>query len=147
VQTLDLLGVYEEERSNGKVSLLLLDGHGSRYDPNFLKYVNDAKTEWVVCIGVPYGTSLWQVGGSSQQNGAYKMTLTHLNILRETMTNDQRITELSNPIIPKNVSEIGNGKNSPTFTKKYVLSPDNDKKLIFNTGIAAACLGSIVKDA
>ena len=24
-------------------------------------------------IGVPYGTSLWQVGDSSEQNGSYKM--------------------------------------------------------------------------
>jgi len=30
----------------------------------------------VVCIGVPYGTSYWQVGDSPEQNGCYKMALT-----------------------------------------------------------------------
>jgi hypothetical protein len=29
----------------------------------------------MVCIGVPYGMNLWQVGDSMQQNGAYKSTL------------------------------------------------------------------------
>ncbi len=28
------------------------------------------------CIGVPYGTNLWQVGDSTQQNGVYKSWLT-----------------------------------------------------------------------
>lgn len=31
------------------------------------------KTVWCMCIGVPYGKSLWQVGNLSQQNGLYKM--------------------------------------------------------------------------
>ena len=30
---------------------------------------------WVVCIGVPYGTCMWQVADSKQQNGSYKMAL------------------------------------------------------------------------
>ncbi len=51
---------------------LLLDGHGSRFELPFLEYVNSADTKWTVCIGVPYGTNLWQVGDSAQQNGAYK---------------------------------------------------------------------------
>jgi len=55
---------------------LLLDGHGSRFELPFLDYIGDPTTKWTVCIGVPYGTNLWQVGDSSQQNGAYKMALT-----------------------------------------------------------------------
>ncbi len=54
---------------------LLLDGHGSRFELPFLDYVKTPENKWTVCIGVPYGTNLWQVGGSSQQNGAYKMSL------------------------------------------------------------------------
>jgi hypothetical protein len=42
-----------------------------------LDYVTDERTKWTVCIGVPYGTNLWQVGDSSQQNGAFKMRLTY----------------------------------------------------------------------
>jgi hypothetical protein len=29
-----------------------------------------------VNIGLPYGTSYWQVGDSSEQNGSFKMNLT-----------------------------------------------------------------------
>ncbi len=42
----------------------------------FLDYINNPSSKWTVCIGMPYGTNLWQVGDSSQQNGAYKMCLT-----------------------------------------------------------------------
>jgi hypothetical protein len=55
---------------------LLLDGHGSRFELPFLDYINNPSSKWTVCIGVPYGTNLWQVGDSSQQNGAFKMCLT-----------------------------------------------------------------------
>jgi hypothetical protein len=55
---------------------LLLDGHGSRFELPFLDYVNATETKWTVCIGVPYGMNLWQVGDSTQQNGAYKSRLT-----------------------------------------------------------------------
>ena len=54
---------------------VLLDGHGSRFDLEFLEYVNDPKHKWNVCLGVPYGTALWQVADSSQQNGKFKMLL------------------------------------------------------------------------
>jgi len=37
--------------------------------------VNDPAMKWTVCIGVPYGMNLWQVGDSAQQNGAFKMAL------------------------------------------------------------------------
>ena len=71
--TLDHYGVCD--RSQGQKPFLLVDGHGSRFQPDFLQYVIDADHEWVVCIGVPYGTALWQVGDSSEQNGSYKMAL------------------------------------------------------------------------
>jgi hypothetical protein len=54
---------------------LLLDGHGSRLELPFLQYIYGVSHEWVVCIGVPYGTSYWQVADSSEQNGSYKMAL------------------------------------------------------------------------
>ena len=63
-------------RTDGLKPFLLLDGHGSRLELPFLQYINSPNHEWVVCIGVPYGTSYWQVGDSSEQNGSYKMALT-----------------------------------------------------------------------
>ena len=52
---------------------LLLDDHGSRFQLPFLHYINDPAHPWVVRIGVPYGTSYWQVGDSIEQNGCYKI--------------------------------------------------------------------------
>jgi hypothetical protein len=62
-------------RDDGVKPFLLLDGHGSRLELPFLHYINDPDHEWIVCIGVPYGTSYWQVADSSEQNGSYKMAL------------------------------------------------------------------------
>ena len=73
IATLDALCVFDEDMKAGVKPMLLLDAHGSHFELPFLQYINDTNTEWVVCIGVPYGTSLWQVGDSSEQNGSYKM--------------------------------------------------------------------------
>ena len=54
----------------------LIVGHQSFFDLDFLKYINDKDTHWNMCIRVPYGTALWQVGDSNQQNGRFKMLLT-----------------------------------------------------------------------
>lgn len=59
-------------RVNGSMPFLLVDGHQSRLDPVFLEYINNAGHRWKVCLGVPYATTLWQVGDSSQQNGSFK---------------------------------------------------------------------------
>ena len=70
---LDKLEVYD--RKEGISPFLLLDGHHSRMEAPFLEYVNNAETEWFVCIGVPYGSHMWQVADSSQCNGAYKTAI------------------------------------------------------------------------
>ena len=65
------------DRTDAKL-FMLLDGHGSRFGLPFLEYINNNQHTWAVCIGVPYGTNLWQVGDSSQQNGAFKIQLKKL---------------------------------------------------------------------
>ena len=55
---------------------LLLDGHGSRLQLPFLQYINTPKDHWVVCIGVPYGTTLWHIGDSKEQHGSFNMAIT-----------------------------------------------------------------------
>ena len=62
-------------RVPGVIPFLLLDGHDSRFDLPFLKYILAENYEWCVCIGVPYGTSYWQLGDSSEKNGNYKIYL------------------------------------------------------------------------
>ena len=44
----------------------------------FLQYINDPLHLWRALIGVLYGTSLWQVGDSAEQNGEYKMALSRI---------------------------------------------------------------------
>jgi hypothetical protein len=54
---------------------LLLDGHQSRTSLDFMRYVQNPYTMWTSCIGVPYGTNMWQPADSSEINGSFKMSL------------------------------------------------------------------------
>jgi hypothetical protein len=74
LRAIDRLNVFDRSET-GLNLFLLLDGHGSRFDLSFLNYINAAETKWECCIGLPYGTSYWQVGDSSKQNGCFKMVL------------------------------------------------------------------------
>jgi hypothetical protein len=40
---------------------VLLDGHSSRFDLGLVQYIRDPDHPWSVCMGLPYGTHLWQV--------------------------------------------------------------------------------------
>jgi hypothetical protein len=61
------------DRSAGINPFLLCDGHGSRFEEPFLEYTLESDMSWTCCIGVPYGTSMWQVGDSPEQNGTFKI--------------------------------------------------------------------------
>ncbi len=67
------------DRSTGLNPFLILDGHGSRFKLEFLEYINSSETKWFVNIGLPYGTSYWQVGNLTEQNGCFKMVLSKQN--------------------------------------------------------------------
>ncbi len=69
---MDRLGIYE--RQDDLCPFVLLDGHQSHFDKIFLQYINDPVHKWVVAIGVPHGTHIWQVGDPSEQNGSFKMS-------------------------------------------------------------------------
>ena len=73
---LDALGVYNTTRAAGRKPFVLVDGHQSRFDLDFLQYIRDEDHCWSVCFGVPYGTHLWQTADSEEQNGAYKIAET-----------------------------------------------------------------------
>jgi hypothetical protein len=74
LQELDKSDIFDRE--DGSTPFLLLDGHHSRFGLPFLQYIHDEDHKWTCCIGVPYGTHLWQVADSSQMNGSFKMALT-----------------------------------------------------------------------
>ena len=73
LKTMDSFNIFD--RSNGKKPFILLDGHHSRFEMPFLDYIIHPDHEWTVCIGVPYGTHLWQVGDSEAQNGSFSMAI------------------------------------------------------------------------
>ena len=70
---IDTLGVYE--RHPNDYPFLMLDGHHSRTCFEFTDYVNTPIHKWGACIGVPYGTHIWQVADSSELNGCFKIAL------------------------------------------------------------------------
>ena len=71
LSTVDHYKVFD--RTTGRKPFLLVDGHGSRIELPFLQYIVDPAHEWAVCIGVPYGTVLWQVRDSAEQNGSFNI--------------------------------------------------------------------------
>ena len=58
-------GVYREP-------LMLIDGHISRLNSGFLVYTNEPDTNWMVILGAPYGTDIWQYHDDTRQNGTFK---------------------------------------------------------------------------
>ena len=72
LQRLDSLNIFPRGPDK-PLPFLLVDGHGSRLELPFIEYINDSAHKWKVCLGLPYGTSFWQVGDLSEQNGSYKM--------------------------------------------------------------------------
>jgi hypothetical protein len=72
LQFIDLHAQFDRDEAT---PFLLLDGHGSRFELEFLDYINDVNHKWTVSIGVPYRTSFWLVGDSAEQNGSFKIQL------------------------------------------------------------------------
>jgi hypothetical protein len=85
---------------------LLLDGHNSRYDLNFLEYIWNKDYRRSAGIGLPYAAHIWQVGDSRHQNGNYKRELSIAKeqlMLEETKRNLPMVFKPSdvNPIVKK----------------------------------------------
>ena len=124
LRTVDDLGIYEDERKEGIKPFLLLDGHQSRFGIEFLQYITDPNHPWKVCIGVPYGTALWQVGDSSQQNGRYKMTTSEKKKLIMQGRIRQFISELE--ILPSDIIVIINS----AWKKSFADIPGNKTAIV-----------------
>ena len=48
--------------------------------------MNNPAHNWTVSIGVPYGTSYWQVGDSSEQNSCFKMNIPKAKLKLSVLT-------------------------------------------------------------
>ena len=93
---------------------LLLDGHGSQLQLPFLKYINNPKDNWVVCIGVPYGTALWQVGDSKEQNGSFNIAITKA---KDELLAFKESIGLSNGLVPIDMMPVINNAWRQSFTR------------------------------
>jgi hypothetical protein len=71
LKRMDALMLFD--RSDGSNHFVLCDGHGIRFEEPFLEYNLESNRPWKCCIGVPYGTLVWQVGDSVEQNGTFKI--------------------------------------------------------------------------
>ena len=130
LKTLDQLKVIPRD-ANVK-AFILLDGHQSRLELPFLTYINDPEDHWIVCIGVPYGTILRQVGESKEQNGSFNMAMT---------TEKQKLLELKNSlglqndgIVDTNLMPIINRAWAKSFARV-----DKNKNAISDRGCKLSC--------
>ena len=76
LQTLDEMNIIPRSKEKTVKQFVLLDGHCSQLEMPFLRYFNNPEDQWIAYIGVPYGTVLWQVGDSKEQNGSFNMVMT-----------------------------------------------------------------------
>ena len=90
------------QRTDSLKPFILLDGHSSRFDLELVDYIRDKEHPWSVCIGLPYGTHIWQVGDSPQQNGNFKFYQTAMKekILEEKKANNVASVFSPTDIIP-----------------------------------------------
>ena len=96
LRTMDEYEVFD--RSNGTLPFLLLDGHQSRIQLPFLNYINNKQHKWIVCIGVPYATHIWQVHDASEMNGVFKNLLA--KVKREYLNHCNTPNFCSTDVIP-----------------------------------------------
>ena len=151
-KTLDDLQLFDEDRENGLVPFMLLDGHQSRFDLEFLRYINTYPHRWNVCIGVPYGTAIWQVGDSSEQNGKFKINITEV----KAMILQTRIDQLNHAIqlMRTDIIPIVNGSYSSSFgnvkTNKKALCDRGwfpfNRNLLLNSTIRATILAEQLEE-
>ena len=113
LQTLDYHGIFD--RSTGRMPFLLLDGHGSRFELPFLTYITNPDHPWKVCIGVPYGTSLWQVADSKEQNGSFKIALS--KIKKELLSKRLNLMMNKPTLLPTDIVPIVNFAWDRSFTR------------------------------
>jgi hypothetical protein len=61
---MDNLGITKrgvDENGQPYYPCVIIDGHTLRVDKDFLTYTNEPLTKWVIALGVPYETALWQL--------------------------------------------------------------------------------------
>lgn len=79
LEYMDNTNIFPRTNENDK-PFLLLDGHQSRTKLEFLEYINNKDHAWCCCLGVPYGTHIWQPADSSELNGSFKIAFSKAKV-------------------------------------------------------------------
>ena len=58
-----------------------------------------------MCIGVPYGTALWQIGDSKEQNGSFNMAITKA---KDHLLEYKEFIGLTNGVVATDLMPINN---------------------------------------
>ena len=89
---------YLQRAPSSPTPCLILDGHSYRFELPLLSYVTHSEHKWYPLIGIPYGTSIWQVGDSVEQNGCFKM---HQYDYKNSVLNKKRELNLKDTNLKK----------------------------------------------
>ena len=73
LKTLDSYDIFP--LSHKAKPFLMLDGHKSWLELPFLPNTKTPIVQWIVYIGVPYGTAFWQVGDDKEWNGSFTIVM------------------------------------------------------------------------
>ena len=71
---LDKHGVYDRD-NDPFTPTIQLDCHHTRFQMDFLNYCVEPETKWVVTMGCPEATHLWQIQDASELNGQHKTAM------------------------------------------------------------------------
>ena len=139
-------------REDGIQPFLLLDGHGSRFELEFLQYINSKEHEWCVCIGVPHGTHLWQVGDALSMNGTFKIGVTKA---KEAIMSAKQSRRLKEAFVPTDIVPIvnkawnlsfGTSKNGKKALIERGWNPCNKALLKHDDVLATKLIGDMSAD-
>jgi hypothetical protein len=126
-KTLEYHELFHDARANGKTPFVLMDGHGSRFYLPLVQYLNAPSSKYCMSIGVPYGTSFWQVGDSEEQNGSFKIATYHAK--EEILKERENLMIDDVGIVPSDIIPIIN-----YAWKKSFARVDKNKKAIAERG-------------
>jgi len=99
---------------------VIIDGHTSWVDEEFLTYVSKPLTKQVIVLGAPYRTALWQLPDNKRQNGAFKCALVNA---KNKMNLKKRVHNLPVGILPQEIVLVArDAVNSSFMNVRYTLS-------------------------
>ena len=82
-----------------------MDSHHTRFALDFLSYCRQKETKWMVTIGCPEATNLWQVQDATEMNGCHK---TEMYKAKEKLLTFKRAMGLSLDISRKDIIPLVN---------------------------------------